>query len=196
MKKVALRPILAGLALAIAATATVAAPAPTTDAQSTATAVHKGGPGHRGPHAGMRDGLFIPGLGPIGKQQVDALKLDAPQTAKLTTARDAQRSLMERMHTARQAHEKALNDQIAAGKLDPHALVDSSESEHGRFKAEADKVRADWLAVWDSLNDGQRKQVTGFVKERQARMARERAAHPRQGGEEQPGNAPDARLPG
>ncbi|MNT89855.1 hypothetical protein D3C72_2306580 [compost metagenome] len=36
-------------------------------------------------------------------------------------------------------------------------------------------MRDQWLAVWDSLNDTQRGQVTKIVKEREARMAERHA---------------------
>jgi protein CpxP len=181
MKQLGFRPILAGLTLALAAvtTVTVAAPSATgaaTPAGDQSSAPHKGmGQGH---HKGaMRGGLMIPGLGPIGKKQVDALKLTSAQQTQFKSAEDAQRDLMGKMHAAREAHRKAVNDQLAAGKLDPHALSQQSDQERGEFKSQSEAVRNQWLALWDSLSDGQRQQVAGFVKTREARMDKHRAEH-------------------
>ena len=63
-----------------------------------------------------------------------------------------------------------LKAQLDSGKLDPRALVEQSEKSREAFGPQAKQVRDQWLAVWDSLNDTQRGQVTKFVKERQDRM--------------------------
>lgn len=59
-----------------------------------------------------------------------------------------------------------LKEQLKTGKLDPHVLVEQSNKERAQFRERMDKVQDQWLAVWDNLNDEQRKQVTQIIKER------------------------------
>jgi len=183
MSRFALRPIIAGLSLTLAAGALsgTALAAAATDAPPAATA-----PAAKGPHAGpgdhhrwegMRDSMMIPGLGPIGKKDVDQLKLNTQQQGLFKTAQDAQRDLGKSMHEAGKNRHKLLDDQIAAGKLDPHALMDQEGQSRQQFEGQVDQVKQKWLAVWDSLNDGQRGQVTQFVKQRQARWEEHRKEH-------------------
>ena len=133
--------------------------------------------GHRGGgfHKGMRDGLIIPGLGPVSKAQVAELKLDAKQEALFKTAQEGQRSLHEAMRADGGKRHDLLKSQLDSGKLDPRALVEQSEKRRDAFGPQAKQVRDQWLAVWDSLNDTQRGQVTKIVKEREARMAERHA---------------------
>jgi protein CpxP len=173
MKKFGFRPVLAGIALTLATAGVFAATAPAaaTDGQ-TPTAMHEASGHHRwhhGMHA-MRDSLMIPGIGPIGRHQVRALKLTAAQQTQFDAAEASQKELRGKMRESFHARRKAISDQIAAGKLDPHALVAQSEQGRDAFKADADKVRNQWLAVWDSLSDGQRQQVATFVKKRESWM--------------------------
>jgi periplasmic protein CpxP/Spy len=190
MSRFALRPIIAGLSLTIAAgalsgTALAAAATDATTAAPAATAPH-GGPIGKGPHAGpgehrrwegMRDSLWIPGVGPIGKKEVDQLKLNTQQQGLFKTAQDAQRDFGKSMHDAGRSRHKLLDDQVAGGKIDPRALMDQESQNRKQFEGQADQVKQKWLAVWDSLSDGQRGQVTQFVKQRQARWDAERAEH-------------------
>ena len=172
MSRFAIRTNLAALAFVAAtsglvAGSAVAAPPPPAD----------GGPAsmqHHGPrgefHKGMRDGLFIPGLGPVSKAQVDQLKLDDKQQALFKTAQDGQRSLHEAMRAAGGKRNDLLKAQLDSNKLDPRALATQSEQSRDQFSTQAKQVRDQWLAVWDSLNDTQRGQVTKIVKEREAKM--------------------------
>jgi len=194
MSRFALRPIIAGLSLTLAAGALsgTALTAAATDASTAAPAAtapadgsQAGRPG-KGPHAGpgehrrwegMRDSLMIPGLGPIGKKEVDQLKLNTQQQGLFKTAQDAQRDLGKSMHEAGRARHKLLDDQINSGKLDPHALMDQEGKSRQQFQGQVDQVKQKWLAVWDSLSDGQRGQVTQFVKQRQARWEAARNEH-------------------
>jgi protein CpxP len=170
MKKFGFRPVLAGVALALATATAFAAttPAAATDGQA-ATAKHHGWHHHRN-HGGMHSALMVPGVGPIGKREVRALKLTAAQQTQFDAAKTAQMALRKKMRESFHARRKAISQQLAAGKLDPHALVAQSAQGRDAFKADADKVRNQWLAVWDSLNDGQRQQVVAFMKKRQAWM--------------------------
>ncbi|EHK67089.1 hypothetical protein [Achromobacter arsenitoxydans] len=177
MSRFAIRTNLAALAIVaatsgFAASAVMAAPPPA--AEGGPAAMHDG---HRGGgfHKGMRDGLFIPGIGPVSKAQVAELKLDAKQEALFKTAQDGQRSLHEAMRANGGKRHDLLKAQLDSGKLDPRALVEQSEKSRDQFGAQAKQVRDQWLAVWDSLNDTQRGQVTKIVKERQAKMAERHA---------------------
>lgn len=171
MSRFAIRSNLAALALVAAtgglvAGSVMAAPPPVGDGGP--AAMHDGQRG--GFHKGMRDGLFIPGLGPVTKAQVAELKLDDKQQALFKTAQDGQRSLHEAMRASGGKRHDLLKAQLDSGKLDPRALVEQSEKSREAFGAQAKQVRDQWLAVWDSLNETQRGQVTKFVKDRQAKM--------------------------
>lgn len=121
-------------------------------------------------HKMWRDAMMIPGLGPIGKHQVQELKLTAAQQAQFKEAQDAQRALFEARRDAMTRQHVLLDQQVNAGKLDPRALVSTQEANQQQFQTQAGQVRDKWLAVWDGLSDAQRTQVAGFVKAREARM--------------------------
>ncbi|MFY3934957.1 hypothetical protein ACOTH9_08090 [Achromobacter xylosoxidans] len=201
MSRFALRSNLAALAMVAAAGGLLAAPV-------MAAAPADGGPaamheGHRGGgfHKGMRDGLWIPGLGPVSKAQLDQLKLDDKQQALVKTAQDGQRSLHEAMRASGGQRHDLLKAQLDSGKLDPRALLEQSDKSRDQFGTQAKQVRDQWLAVWDSLNDAQRTQVTQMLKERQAKMQERQAKmqerHARMEGRhgKGPGNAPGAVPP-
>lgn len=177
MSRFAIRSNLAALAI-VAATSGFAAgtamAAPPPPADGGPAAMHEG---HRGGgfHKGMRDGLFIPGLGPVSKAKLAELKLDAKQEALFKTAQDGQRSLHEAMRASGGKRHDLLKAQLDSGKLDPRALMEQSEKSRDQFGPQAKQVRDQWLAVWDSLNETQRGQVTKIVKEREARMAERHA---------------------
>jgi len=176
MSRYAIRSSLAGLALVLG-TGLLAAPGmAATEAGDASQRVvgergHHGKHDHRhGPRMMMRDGLMIPGVGPVSKKQLEALKLNADQQAKLDAARQAQRQLFDGHRESGKSRHELLDKQLADGKLDPRALLAAEESGRDAFRKQADAVRDQWLAVWDSLDDTQRGQVAGFVKENQARM--------------------------
>ncbi|MFC4276522.1 hypothetical protein [Achromobacter aloeverae] len=190
MSRFALRPIIAGLSLTLAAGAlsgtALAAAATDAPAAAPAATAPQGGHAGKGSHAGpgehrrwegMRDALWIPGLGPIGKKEVDQLKLNTQQEGLFKTAQEAQRDLGKSMHEAGRSRHQLLDEQIKAGKLDPHALMDQESQSRQQFQGQVDQVKQKWLAVWDSLNDTQRGQVTQFVKQRQARWEADRKEH-------------------
>lgn len=175
MSRFAIRPIVASLAVAIAAgtfagAASAAPDTSTSAAEPSAGHMGKGPAGHRF-HAmqAMRDAIWLPGVGPIGKKEVTELKLDANQQSLFTAAQQAQQDLRKAMRENAMNRRQTLDAQLQAGKLDPHALADAQAQSRQQAQGQADQVRQKWLALWDSLNDGQRQQVTQFVKERQAR---------------------------
>ncbi|OZI19109.1 hypothetical protein CAL26_15750 [Bordetella genomosp. 9] len=192
MSRFAIRPVVASLALAVAAGtfagAASAAPDASTSAAQPSTA--QSGASHSGKSAdgrrfhhmqGMRDALWVPGVGPLGKKEVAALKLDANQQALFSAAQQAQQDFGKSMREGMATRHQTLDQQLQAGKLDPHALADAQAQARQQYQGRADEVRQKWLAVWDSLNDGQRQQVTQFVKDRQARMQERREEHRKDG---------------
>ncbi|CAM3415243.1 LTXXQ motif family protein [Bordetella sputigena] len=192
MNRFAIRPVVASLALAVAAgtfagAASAAPDASSSAAQSSAAQSSAAQPGkdaggrHFHPMQGMRDALWVPGVGPVGKKEVAALKLDANQQSLFTSAQQAQQDFDKSMREGMASRHKVLDQQLQAGKLDPHALMDAQTQARQQTQARADEVRQKWLAVWDSLNDGQRQQVTQFVKDRQARMQERREEHRKEG---------------
>ena len=114
MSRFALRSNLAALAMVAATGGLLAGPV-------MAAAPADGGPAamHQGPrdggfHKGMRDGLWIPGLGPVSKAQLDQLKLDDKQQALVKTAQDGQRSLHEAMRASGGQRHDLLKAQLTA----------------------------------------------------------------------------------
>ena len=87
-----------------------------------------------------------------------------------------------------------LKAQLDSGKLDPRALLDQSDKSRDQFSTQAKQVRDQWLAVWDSLNDAQRTQVTQMLKDRQAKMQERHARMEGRHGKG-PANAPGAVPP-
>ncbi|WP_019939566.1 hypothetical protein [Bordetella sp. FB-8] len=136
---------------------------------------------HHGPEHGKRmmwrDAMMIPGLGPIGKRQVQELKLTAAQQAQFKQAQAAQRTLFEARRDEMTRQHVLLDQQVTSGKLDPRALMSAQEANQQQFQAQVGQVRDKWLAVWDGLSDAQRTQVVGFVKARESRMQAMRERH-------------------
>lgn len=171
MSRIAIRSTLAALGLAVAA-AGFTAPAfaaPDADGARHDQRHHRGGKhGHH--HFGMKDGFMIPGVGPLSKKQVEALKLDASQKSAFDAARQSQDALRKSMREAGAQRHDLLKSQLADGKLDPRALVASADEGREQFRQQAGEVQGKWLAAWDTLNDGQRKQVAEWVKARHDKM--------------------------
>ncbi|AOB31632.1 hypothetical protein AKI39_14460 [Bordetella sp. H567] len=187
MSRFAIRPIVASLAVALAAgtfagaasAAPDAAPAAT---QSGADHASKDAGGHHFHHMHeMRDAIWLPGVGPIAKKEIAALKLDANQQSLFSAAQQTQEGVHKAMRENQMNRRKMLDEQLKAGKLDPHALADAQGQARQQMQAQADQARQKWLALWDSLNDGQRQQVTQFVKDRQARKQAHMQEHRKEG---------------
>lgn len=184
MSRINFRPLAAALALTLAAGSAGTAIAATGDKPAQAPGAvahehhHKGHDGHhRGHFAGMRDGLWIPGVGPVSRAQVESLKLDEKQQPLFQQAQEAQRDFVKSMRERAKAQREMLDAQLKAGKLDPHALAAQEDQARDQGQAAAKQVRQKWLAVWDSLNDAQRKQVTEMVQARQAKWEARKAEH-------------------
>lgn len=222
MSQIKFRPAIAALSFAIAAAGfgSAAHAAPSADAQSVQQDGKKPAPrgeerrgpdGRHGHHHGprghhghgpqdfqgkrqamMRDAILVPGLGPIGKPVVEALKLSDAQQKQVQAARDAQSALFKQMRESGKPRHGALAAQIESGKLDPHALLAERSKSREAFKPQFDEVQQKWLAVWDGLDQAQRDQVAQHLKERQAKFAEFKARHEarQQGGPDRKGPAP------
>lgn len=173
MSRHAIRSTLAGLTLALSA-GVVAAPALAATQEGPA-AGHMKEQGRHHHKKMMRDGVWLPGVGPLSKTQIESLKLDAKQQGLVDQARQAQRDMHESRRDAGATGRDALKAQLDAGKLDPRALLAESDKRHEQFRNQATQVRDKWLAVWDSLNEAQRGQVTEIAKANQARMSERHA---------------------
>jgi len=184
MNRAFFRPALAALSLALAAggmsAAAHASQAPQDPVQAQARA-DKDGPRHHKHHLrAHKHGLhhaaaWIPGVGPLPQSVVDGLKLDDQQKAQLERARAASKALRTDMRGA-DGPRKVLADQLAAGQLDPRALITAGEQRREQMRDKAKAAQENWLAFWDGLSAEQRSQVADFVKKRQARMAERHAA--------------------
>lgn len=190
MKKTLIRPLTAGFAFALATgfsgsvfaqTATAPVAKPAAEAQADAGKPGKGPHGKPGArHEMKRDALFIPGVGPLPKAQADALALTAEQQKLVDELRTSQQAAHEKMRAAHEARRTALQAQLADNKLDPRALIKVSDDARDTRAANAKAFEKQGLAVWDSLNEKQRGQVTAFVKARQDKMAQRHADRARE----------------
>jgi len=192
MSRYAIRSSLAALGFIVAAGGLAGTAVAAPDADTVRPAHGKFHDAKHGHHRGgmmMRDGVWVPGVGPLSKKQVESLKLDAKQQAAFDEARQAQGTLRQSMRDAGTKRHELLASQLASGKLDPHALATGEDQGRDQFRQQAEQVRGKWLAAWDTLNDGQRQQVTEWVKARQAKM-QERHARMQERHAGKPGGAP------
>lgn len=133
--------------------------------------------GHRH-HRRMGDAaMLIPGYGPVPKDVVESLSLNAEQTALLD---DAKSFIKENRKARRDQFRKTKADsssQEAVASLDPHAAVKKHEE---RFDAMRE-VRAEgtqkWLTLWDSLESGQQQTLSEHVATRNEQRAQRRAEY-------------------
>jgi len=170
---------LSGAAVAATDTAPTAAQATQQDGQPDARqGHHHRGHFKHGNHRGgpeLRDGFWVPGVGPLSKTQVESLKLDAKQQAAFDAAKQAQGDFFKSMRENGGKRHELLATQLKSGKLDPHALTADEDAQRAQMREQSQQVRGKWLAAWDSLNSTQHQQVTDWVKERQAKMEAHRA---------------------
>ena len=184
MNRSTLRPVLAALSLALAAGGLAAGAhagtAPASEVQAAQADKAGGRDGRDGHHhrahkrGFQRAAAWVPGLGPLPRPVVDSLKLNESQQAQLDKAREAGKELRAGLRDGGQ-RKQALDAQLAAGQLDPRALVAAGNEGREQFRAKAEGVEKEWLAFWDGLSAEQRGQVVAFAKERQARMAERQA---------------------
>lgn len=164
-----------GVALAEPTTAT---PAPaveqakeTTDAKRHSHRHHKHGHMHR--HQHDRAAMLVPGYGPLNEKAVEALKLNTDQLKLLEEAREAQKEQRKTNVDSFKQHRTERLQALKDGKLDPRAALEQSQEERKAKLEQHDKNAAKWLALWDSLDDGQRKLVAQeFVEKAEKRAER------------------------
>lgn len=131
---------------------------------------HEGrGHGPRGAHAAP--GLMVPGLGPLPQAKVDALGLNAEQTALLESARKTQKAAFEAGREAAKAGRGDRSKPLDAATFDPRAALAAHDAARTKVKAQADAARTEWLKVWDALTPAQRTQVVNDVNAHRAKMA-------------------------
>ncbi|OWT65612.1 Spy/CpxP family protein refolding chaperone [Candidimonas nitroreducens] len=152
--------------------AAMAAPAAEAPAQGPAmSAQHHRAPGHHGDHGHMRHhgpsaALWVPGYGPVGRDLLKSLKLSDAQSKLVTDAQAAQKSAMKERFALMKKQRKEYVDGMKAGKLDPHAAAQQADEAMQKSLAERQEVTKKWLAVWDSLDGTQQKQVAAYLKGR------------------------------
>lgn len=192
MSRFAIRSSLAALGFVVAAAGlsgtAIAAPDSTSTSEQSVQHASKHGDRHGGHHhrghgkhgdhrgaSAVRDGFMLPGVGPLSKQQVESLKLDAKQQAAFDIAKQTQRDMFTSMRENRGKRHELLAKQLTGDKLDPHALVADQDAQRAALREQSEQVRGKWLAAWDGLNSTQQQQVTELVKARQAKMDAHRA---------------------
>lgn len=113
MSRHAIRSTLAGLTLALSA-GVVAAPALAATQEGPA-AGHMKEQGRHHHKKMMRDGVWLPGVGPLSKAQIESLKLDAKQQGLVDQARQAQRDVHKSRRDAGATGRDALKAQLDSG---------------------------------------------------------------------------------
>jgi hypothetical protein len=131
------------------------------------------GHGNWGAHR-MHSGpaLFIPGVGALGNDVVQSLALTDKQQALVTQARDEQKALHQARRQAMMHERSARHAQLASGTIDPHQALKAMAEQRQQLHAGQEKLQQTWLAVWDSLSDGQRDKVSVALQDRAERRAR------------------------
>lgn len=119
--------------------------------------------------------LLVPGYGPIPQDVVDSLSLTDAQTALIEDAKtffqDHRKAQHEKFKEKRQA------ERTVPTTLDPHAALkrqDARFSAMQEFRAEGSQK---WLAVWDSLDDGQQQTLTDYVVKRGEERTKRKAEY-------------------
>lgn len=170
--------------VAMAQTASTPATAPAVQQSSSATPDvkrdghhhkhHKRMGHHAGHHQHHRAAMLVPGYGPLGEKSVEALKLNEDQNKLLQEARDAQKAEREQRFEGMKEKREARLETLKAGKLDPRAALKDADKAREAVSERHEKISEKWLALWDSLDDGQQKlvaqQFTQRAEQRSERM--------------------------
>ena len=172
----------AGSALAAAdntGTANVQASAATASADSGKRMHHRDHHkrGHRH-HRRMGDAaMLIPGYGPVPKDVVESLSLNAEQTALLD---DAKSFIKENRKAHRDQFRKTKADsssQEAVTSLDPHAAVKKHDKRFDAMREMREEGTQKWLTLWDSLESEQQQTLSEYVATRNEQRAQRRAQY-------------------
>jgi len=144
---------------------------------------------HHGPQL-HRAAMWVPGYGPLGEKTVKDLALNDNQQKLLDQAREAQKAARAEGFKAMQESRKAQLEALKSGKIDPRAALKQSQEAREKGLQERRQIDEKWLAVWDSLDDGQRQKATAHFSERAQKMADLMARHA-----ERAGKAPREKAP-
>lgn len=98
-----------------------------------------------------QNGLWIPGYGMVSSQTVDSLQLNDQQNKLLEEARNFSKDLRQK-HTKDFKQKRSQNEDKI---INPHAAND-------RMLQRQESANK-WLAVWDSLDEAQKKTVSDAV---------------------------------
>lgn len=135
---------------------------------------HRKGDSKRGhKHQRMdKAAMLVPGYGPVSKDVVDSLSLNADQTALLE---DAKSFTKENLNSQRDRVNKAKAEQSGSGTLDPHAAAKKQDEFFDAMRKIRTEATQKWLAVWDSLEAEQQKIVSEHFSDRAEKRAERRA---------------------
>lgn len=132
---------------------------------------------HRHHHHSQRAFMMVPGYGPLGEKSVEALKLNDDQKKLLQEAQEAQKSARSERFEALKEKRQERADAFKAGKLDPRAALKESEDLRKASVEQRAAITDKWLALWDSLDDGQQKAVSEQFAERAEKRAERMKKH-------------------
>lgn len=134
---------------------------------------HKQGRGHHASNAAM----FVPGYGPLNVKLVDSLGLNDSQKASLQAAQEARKEIRQSRRTAMKSLAQSRMEQLKAGTIDPHAALKQRQESQIQSQAARQELDNKWLAVWDTLDAGQREKVTAYFNERAEKFAKHAQEH-------------------
>ena len=122
-------------------------------------------------HDQRRAAFVVPGYGSLGEKSVEALKLNDSQKKLLQQAQEAQKGDRAGRFDVMKEERQERYEALKAGKLDPRAALKDAEAAHQAAIESRAKISEKWLAVWDSLDEGQQKLVGQQLAERAGKRA-------------------------
>lgn len=135
---------------------------------------HMHGHGHHHHH---RAAMLVPGYGPLGEKTVEALNLSDDQKKLLEEARDSQKAERTERFEAMKEKRKDRLETLKSGTLDPRAALKESEDARKSALERREQITGKWLAVWDSLDEAQQKQVAQHFAQRAEHRAERMQKH-------------------
>jgi|GEM_PF-3443464 len=124
-------------------------------------------------HHHQKAAMLVPGYGALNEKGVEALKLNADQVKLLEDAREAHKSQRKNNFASFKEQRTERLQALKDGKLDPKSAFEQSQEKRKVMLEQQDKIAGKWLALWDSLHDGQRKLVAQqFVDKAEKRAER------------------------
>lgn len=110
-------------------------------------------------HQHQRAVMVVPGYGPLGEKSVEALALNDSQKKLLQEAQEAQKAARSEGFEAMKEKRQARLEAFKAGKIDPRVAMKEAEAARDAMAKRRGEITDKWLAVWDSLDQAQQKQV-------------------------------------